>query len=94
MRFSSRGVLTASRSKFDPLGAPYRAFRRPPTVGQGDGPVLLQHLPEYLAGLAFFHGRAVPNGVLPLVGHREYTFFAYVSGVDSRPPFRAGATCG
>ena len=35
---------------------PYRPFRRLPSVGQVDGPVLLQDLIEYLAGLTFFHG--------------------------------------
>jgi len=48
--------------------APYRPFRRPPPVGQVDGPALLQYLIEYLAGLTFFHGQAVPIAVLPLVG--------------------------
>jgi len=54
--------------------APYRVFRRPPSVGQVDGPALLQYLVEYLAGLTFFHGRAVPIAVLPLAVHWEYTF--------------------
>ena len=37
-----------------PCCAPYRAFRRPPSVGQVDGLALLQYLVEYLAGLPFF----------------------------------------
>ena len=33
----------------------------------------MQYLPEYFAGLTFFHGRVVPNAVLPMAGYREYT---------------------
>ena len=48
---------------------PYGASRRPPSVGQVDGPALLQHLIEYLASLTSFHGRAVPNGVFAVGRH-------------------------
>ena len=41
------------------------AFRRSLSVGQGYGPVLLQYLIEYLAGLTFFHGSVCSAYQLP-----------------------------
>ena len=69
---------------------PYSAFRRPLPVGQVDGPALLQHLPEYLAGLTLFHDRVVPSAVLPLFGHCECTVLniAWPRVYSLRPHFQ------
>ena len=56
-------TATSEKARVDAPCAPYGAFRRPSSVGQVDGPALLQHLPDDLAGLPFFHGQAVPDEV-------------------------------
>lgn len=67
---------------------PYRAFRRPLSVGLGRGSFLLQYLLEYLAGLTFFRGRAVPHEVLPLVATGSIQFSTSRAGVLETGPVR------